>query len=248
MNAALLLSGGVGTRMHSDVPKQYICINNKMIITYSLETLVYSPVIDEIQIVAEEEWREFIVADARKHGIPTEKIKGFAIPGYNRQTSILNGMQNILRQKNGIVDVGNVDEKDNLLIHDAARPLLTEKQLRDCFAMLPGHDGVMPSLPMKDTIYLSQEGDKVSELIERERLFAGQAPEVFNFRKYYLANISLMPNRIDFINGSTEPAVMAGMDIVMIPGDEKNFKITTKEDLDRFQTFTCIDKNDNQDK
>ena len=219
-----------------------------LILTYSLETLVYSPVIDEIQIVAEEEWREFIVADARKHGIPTEKIKGFAIPGYNRQTSILNGMQNILRQKNGIVDVGNVDEKDNLLIHDAARPLLTEKQLRDCFAMLPGHDGVMPSLPMKDTIYLSQEGDKVSELIERERLFAGQAPEVFNFRKYYLANISLMPNRIAFINGSTEPAVMAGMDIVMIPGDEKNFKITTKEDLDRFQTFTCIDKNDNQDK
>lgn len=252
MNVAILLSGGIGTRLKSDVPKQYIRVNHKMIITYSLETLVNSPAIDEIQIVAEEEWREFIVVDAKKHGIPTEKIKGFALPGYNRQASILNGMQNILRQKNGIVDVenadventdvrnadvGNTDEQDNILIHDAARPLLTQKLLQDCFAMLSGHDGVMPALPMKDTVYLSRNGSVISELVERKQLYAGQAPEVFNFRKYYLANMNLMPDRLTFINGSTEPAIMAGMDIAMIPGEEKNFKITTQEDLYRFQTL-----------
>lgn len=237
MNTAILLSGGVGTRLESDVPKQYIRVNHKMIITYSLETLVNSPVIDEIQIVAQEEWREFILADAKKHGIPTEKVKGFAAPGYNRQASILNGMQNILRRKNGIVDVGNVDDQDNLLIHDAARPLLTQKLLQDCFAMLPDYDGVMPALPMKDTVYLSRDGSMISELIERKQLYAGQAPEVFNFRKYYLANMSLMPDRITFINGSSEPAIIAGMHIVMVPGDENNFKITTKEDLYRFQTL-----------
>lgn len=237
MNTAILLSGGTGTRLKSDVPKQYIRVDHKMIITYSLETLVNSSVIDEIQIVAEEEWREFIVADAKRHGIPTEKIKGFAIPGYNRQSSILNGMQNILRQRNGVVDVGSTGEQGNILIHDAARPLLTQKQLQDCFAMLPGHDGVMPTLPMKDTVYLSRDGSVVSELMERKQLYAGQAPEVFNFRKYYLANMRLMPDRITFINGSTEPAIMAGMDIVMISGEEKNFKITTKEDLWRFQAL-----------
>lgn len=65
--------------------------------------------------------------------------------------------------------------------------------------------------------------------------FCGQAPELFLLGKYYEANRALLPERILQINGSTEPAVMAGMDIVMIPGDEGNFKITTKADLIRFQ-------------
>lgn len=234
MNIALLLSGGVGSRLPSDVPKQYLRINGKMLITYSLETLINASVIDEIQIVAEDEWREFIMADAKKHGISTDKIKGFSIPGYNRQSSILNGLQNILRGINEVVDVENAGDQDNILIHDAARPMLTQDQINGCFTMLCEHDGVMPVLPMKDTVYFSEDGSRVSELLNREKLFAGQAPEVFNFKKYYQANMDLMSDRLHVINGSTEPAVLAGMDIAMIPGDENNFKITTQADLDRF--------------
>lgn len=232
MNAALLLSGGAGTRIGSDVPKQYIRVKDKMLITYSLETLVRSPDIDEIQIVAEERWRQSIMGDAGRFGIPVSKIKGFAKPGHNRQTSILNGMQNILRRRR--TAAGHIGERDSLLVHDAARPLLTAKQIRDCYANLSGHDGVMPALPMKDTVYFSQNGSGVSELIDRNRVFAGQAPELFDFEKYYQANMALLPDRISLINGATEPAVMAGMDIVMIAGDENNFKITTQADLDRF--------------
>ena len=69
-----------------------------------------------------------------------------------------------------------------------------------------------------------------------EKIFAGQAPELFLFGKYYRANQSLLPNdEILRINGSTEPAISAGMDVVMIPGDETNFKITTGADLRRFR-------------
>lgn len=64
---------------------------------------------------------------------------------------------------------------------------------------------------------------------------AGQAPELFRLGKYYEANLRLLPERIRHIHGSAEPAVLAGMDIAMIPGDEKNFKITTKADLERFE-------------
>ncbi len=75
------------------------------------------------------------------------------------------------------------------------------------------------------------------ELLDRNRLFAEQAPELFLFKKYYNANMALTQERLAAINGSTEPAVMAGMDIVMIPGDENNFKVTTKRDLERLRSL-----------
>ena len=75
----------------------------------------------------------------------------------------------------------------------------------------------------------------MSELLDREKVFAGQAPELFRFKKYYEANRRLMPDMILKINGASEPAVMAGMDIVMIPGDEANFKITTDADMERLR-------------
>lgn len=230
MNTAILLSGGIGARIQSNVPKQYIRINGKMIITYSLQTLTDSSDLDEIQIVAEDEWREPILADAEKYNIPTDKIKGFAKPGANRQASILSGMKDILRRNSGNVD----GMRDNVLVHDAARPLLAQRQIHDCFVNLHGHDGVMPVLPMKDTVYLSSNGRTVSELVDRNSLFAGQAPELFNLRKYYQANVDLTQEQMALINGATEPAILAGMDIVMIPGDENNFKVTTQADLDRF--------------
>lgn len=229
MNAALLLSGGVGLRLGLKVPKQYIKINDRMLITYSLQTLINSSFIDGIQIVAERSWRELIVEDVKQNVISTDKIMGFSFPGINRQLSILNGLYDILD--------GKFQMRDNVLIHDAARPLLTEKQITDCFITLQNHEGVIPVLPVKDTMYLSEDGKSVSELIDRKIIFAGQAPECFVLGKYLEANRRLLPDKILEINGSTEPAVMAGMDIAMIPGDENNFKITTQADLERFSTL-----------
>lgn len=228
MNIALLLSGGVGTRLKSERPKQYIQAAGKMLITYALETLIQSPCIDAVQIVAEPEWRDPIIADAKKNDLPTEKIMYFAMPGVNRQASILSGLECILRQREAGVE-------DAVLIHDAARPNLTQEMIEACFQALQGHDGVMPVLPMKDTVYLSADGKRVSKLLDRSRIFAGQAPELFNLKKYHQANTALLPDKLLEINGSTEPAILAGMDIVMIPGDEGNYKITTRADLERFQ-------------
>ena len=87
---------------------------------------------------------------------------------------------------------------------------------------------------MKDTVYYSRDGYTVGKLLDRKTIYAGQAPEVFLLGKYYEANRRLLPDRILRINGSTEPAIMARMDIAMIPGDEGNFKITTRADLERF--------------
>ena len=129
---------------------------------------------------------------------------------------------------------GYAADSDWVLIHDAARPMLPRQLVDNCLDAARGHEGAVPVLPMKDTVYFSEDGHTVSSLLKRDALYAGQAPEVFRLGKYYEANKRLSPQQILQVNGSTEPAVMAGMDMVMIPGDERNFKITTKEDLDRF--------------
>lgn len=223
MNVAIMLSGGIGTRVGGDIPKQYLEINGKRIIYYSLDTMAKSEWINKICIVASKEWQKTImeeIDDAAK-----QKIIGFAEPGENRQLSILNGMEFI---KSYYEDVSDCDA---VFIHDAARPYLTEEMIEKYISAIENHDGVLPVLPMKDTVYISEDGNSISSLIDRKKIFAGQAPEVFRFGKYYKANKALLPDRIKLINGSTEPAVMAGMDVVMVPGEEKNVKVTTINDI-----------------
>ncbi len=225
MNIALILSGGTGMRLGTDIPKQYIKVKGRPVISYCMESLSVHKSINWIQIAAGPKWREQITEEIAACGFE-QKFRGFSEPGENRQLSILHGLEDIRKY---------ADDLDYVFIHDAARPLLSAEQITNCLDAAVGHDGLVPVLPMKDTVYLSTDGKTITSLLNRGEIYAGQAPEVFRLGKYYEANKKLLPNRILKINGSTEPAVMAGLDIVMIPGDERNFKITTKEDLERFQ-------------
>ncbi len=232
MNIAILLSGGMGLRMGLDMPKQYIHVAGKMLITYCLQTLLTHPMIDAVQIAAEDEWREIILADARENNLETKKICGFSAPGKERQYSIFNALED-LKNLSLSYDMGETHKA--VIIHDAVRPNLSRDQITSCLDALKEHDGAMPVLPMKDTVYFSDSGTRISQLLDREKVFAGQAPEAFDFDKYYAANLKLFPDGLSKIKGSTEPAVLAGMDIAMILGDENNYKITTKADLERFR-------------
>ncbi len=240
MNYALLLSCGRGTRISSEMPKQYVRANGLFMVTYSLMPLFSCEKIDKILIVAEDEFRDDIIDDLKASEDYESKFAGFAQPGRNRQESIRNGLKEILKS---VSDTGktraegterSVSEADTVLVHDAARPFLSEELLNRCYDSIKVHDGVIPVLPMKDTVYVSEDGAVISELIDRSKLYAGQAPELFRLLPYYKANIDLGDEKILEINGSTEPAVLSGMDIAMIKGDEENIKITTDADLKIF--------------
>lgn len=227
MNIALVLSGGKGTRISSDIPKQYIRPDGiNTILYYCLETLFRDKNIDAVQIVADAEYHTLISEELEQIELSDVKFKGFSVPGKNRQLSIWNGLEDIKAY---------ADANDYVLIHDGARPCLSNVMLDICFKEIDGHDGVMPVIPMKDTVYLSEDGKSVTSLLDRKSIFAGQAPELFVFGKYYDSIEKLLPDRVMTINGSTEPAILNGMDVVMIPGDENNFKITTNADLERFK-------------
>lgn len=224
MAAALILSGGNGTRLGSDIPKQYIKIHGRSVISYCIECLCAHGGIDALQVVAAAQWHDTVRECLEKYDTDG-KFRGFSAPGENRQLSIYSGLTDIRKY---------ADDSDVVLVHDAARPLLSAQMVTDCLEAVRGHDGVVPVLPMKDTVYRSTDGRKISALLERSEIYAGQAPEAFRIGAYYEANRRLLPDRILAVNGSTEPAVMAGLDMVMIAGDEGNFKITTAEDLRRF--------------
>ncbi|MCI8763279.1 MAG: 2-C-methyl-D-erythritol 4-phosphate cytidylyltransferase [Lachnospiraceae bacterium] len=229
MNIALLLSGGTGTRMGTDIPKQYIEAGGRRICSYCMETLFAHPEIDAVQIVADPGWQETIALCGRQLSdgrLWDAKFCGFSLPGENRQLSIFHGLKDMKKY---------AKDEALVLVHDAARPLLSPEQVTVCLKGVAGHDGAMPVLPMKDTVYYSRDGQTVGKLLDRSTIYAGQAPEVFVLGRYYEANRRLLPDDILRINGSTEPAILAGMDIAMIPGDEGNFKITTKADLERFE-------------
>lgn len=219
MNIALILSGGTGSRLGSEIPKQYIEVAGKSIIAYCMEVFEKMAEIDGIWVVADEKWKEYI------RNFSGAKLKGFSAPGKNRQLSIWNGLQ----------DMSSIVRSDDvIIIHDAARPLVTAQLIQSIVCACDNHDGALPVLPMKDTVYVGEEG-RITGLLEREKMYAGQAPEAFLYGKYYSATQNLLPDRIMGIHGSTEPAIMEGLDIALVAGDERNFKITTVADLERFQ-------------
>ena len=225
MNIAIILAGGVGSRIESDVPKQFVELSGRMMIIHSMLPFGTSPNVSNIQIVADEAWRDRIEDAVAEQPMISEKILGFSDPGDNRQLSIYNALVDI--EKMGLGDVVR-----NVIIHDAARPFVTMDLIDDCFKALENHDGAMPVLPMNDTVYFSRTGTHVDELLNRSTIYAGQAPEAFDYKKYLAANKALLPDKIMLIKGSTEPAIMSAMDVAMVPGNQRNFKVTTQVDLE----------------
>ncbi|MDD6194185.1 MAG: IspD/TarI family cytidylyltransferase [Lachnospiraceae bacterium] len=221
---AILLAGGIGSRLGGLIPKQYREIGGKPMIYYSLRVLMEHVGIETVRIVADESWHAFI-----QNCINTpewqKKFSGFSKPGENRQISIRNALED-MQKKLAVKTDNNV----SVLIHDAARPFLSGELLDRLLAAIDGNDGVLPVLPMKDTVYYSEDGKYASSLLDRSKVLAGQAPELFDYAKYWEANNSLSLDEMLQINGSTEPAVKAGMKISFIAGDEQNYKVTTEAD------------------
>lgn len=221
MNRTVILAGGAGKRMGGCVPKQFINVNGKPLLQYSLEAVRDCECAGEVWIVAREPWRGAVERMIKEAGI-SSRFRGFCDPGPERQVSVMNALTELMKEETA--------ENSYVMVHDGARPLVSGELIRRCFEAAAGRDGAVPVLPVRDTVYRMEDG-RLSGLLKRDQLVGGQAPEVFRLKPYYDANLALMPDQIMRIRGSAEPAVLAGMDIAVIPADERNIKITTQEDL-----------------
>ncbi len=228
MNYAVILSGGVGSRMRQDgFPKQYIEIYGKPILIYTLERFNNNALVDKIIIVAAEQWREKIFEWIDIYGI--NKFVEIANAGNTRQESILNGLEVCAKY--------SVESSDNVIIHDAVRPLLSDLLISKCLSALKNSEGCMPVLPINDTVYQSLNGNEITNLLDRKTLFAGQAPEAFHLHRYLEINRFATKTELANIRGSSEIAYKNGLDVTLIAGEEMNFKLTTTVDLERFKAI-----------
>ena len=231
MNIAVILAGGVGSRMRGDgFPKQYIEVGGKPVLIYTLEKFQTCQAVDRIVVVANEQWKADILAWCDQFGI--SKLSAIAEPGETRQESVLSGLATCEQFSDFPEDI--------VLIHDAARPLVTPELINAVVEQSKTHDGCLPVIPMKDTVYCSTDGKTVTNLTDRSTLFCGQSPEAFNLQKYLLLNRQTPIEQLKLIRGSSELAHQYGFEISLIPGEEMNFKLTTQEDMDRFCSICSI--------
>jgi 2-C-methyl-D-erythritol 4-phosphate cytidylyltransferase len=219
MNAGVVLAGGKSERLaESGVPKQFLDVAGSPLVVYALNAFEQCAGIDKIVVVAPEIWR---------HKIPgTVKFHAFADPGETRQHSIYNGLL-ALRDTLG--------DDDFVVIHDAARPFATAREVDGCIRAACGYDGATPALPLKDTVYRSTDGETITALLNRDELLAGQTPECYVYGKYFAAHEG---TDLSGVRGGSELAFNAGMKIRLFAGNPRNIKITTSEDLKYF--LACL--------
>jgi len=227
MNIAIILSGGVGSRMGLDTPKQYVLVNKQPVISYCLKTFFDNTQTDAIIICVADEWKEFVQKNVVK--LNPHKPIFYAKAGETRQYSVFNSL--IAAKECGFSD------DDIILIHDAARPLVSQDLINRCYNGCAHADGIMPVIPVKDTTYLSEDGKHIHSLLNRNHLWGGQSPEAFRFGKYLKIHNEISREELLKINGSTEIAFKAGLDCQMVDGEPMNLKITTPEDLSNFETI-----------
>ena len=131
MNYAVILSGGIGTRMHmGDFPKQYYKVKDRMILEYTLDAFEKSESVDEIIIVMAPAWQEQLEEELRGK---YKKLAGFAEPGAIRQESILSGVEVCMERSES--------EEDKVIIHDGVRPLVSCELIDACFAAIGEYEG-----------------------------------------------------------------------------------------------------------
>ena len=226
MNIAIIIAAGSGQRTHQDIPKQFINVNDKPIIIYTLESFQKHPEIDAIEVVCLDGWQEILKAYAKQFGIT--KLKWIVKGGSTGQESIRNGVYN-LKDK--------CEADDVIIIHDGIRPLVEEEVISDVIVKSNLHGNAVTSLPYNEQIFIVSDEKSTNKYIPRETLRRVQTPQAYKYSKLswgyeeaFLKNIG--------IHGSSYTNTMMvdlGETLYFAIGSDKNIKITTFDDIVMFK-------------
>lgn len=227
MNIGIILAGGKGTRMGNiDKPKQFIEVYGKPLIIYTLEAFEYSENIDEILIACHEDWIEQVTIWCRKYEIT--KVKYIIKGGETRQESTyvsLNKLKNIC------------SEDDIVVVHDSARPLITNQIIKRNVENAKEYDAVDTVIPCDDTIIKSIDDKKIDSVPVRKELYVGQTPQSFKFKLILDAHNNATNNDIYNATDDCQLVLKYGKDVHLVEGDKLNLKITKFEDLTLFKAI-----------
>ncbi|MBP5504667.1 MAG: 2-C-methyl-D-erythritol 4-phosphate cytidylyltransferase [Bacteroidales bacterium] len=223
---AIILAGGVGSRMKSEIPKQYLPVKDTPLFVYSVRKFAADARIKTIVLVVAAQWRSFVQETLEKETIAQKVI--YAASGASRQHSVRSGLEAL----------ASIASKDDLVfVHDSVRPLFPVSIIDDSIAGCTTADMTLPVISVKDATYRSVDGDNLTAILPRTELYSGQSPECLKYGAFMKAQAQFSEDEIAAIRGCSELAFRAGLKVKLISGAEQNFKITTAEDM---QALTLI--------
>lgn len=225
MNIVLLIAGGVGSRFGANIPKQFVEINNKPIIAYTLETFQKAIEIDQIVVVSIAGWEDYI--ERLKNNFAITKLMHIITGGDSRFESIYKGLISL-------ADIAN--ESDLVLIHDAVRPCVTTNQINSSLRVAKIQGAALAVASCYDTMFVSRDGIIIDKVFPREELFKGQTPESIQYGIAYSAYREADQKGL-YIDSPTSLLLKLNIPVGLSLGSQENLKITTMEDIALFKTI-----------
>ena len=216
MNGVVIVAAGTGSRMNIGINKQFIKLEGKEIIAYTIEKFYNNSNIEDIVVVVKEDESEFFKKEILvKYNFKNVKI---AYGGKERQDSVYNGLKLL-------------DEKcDVVLIHDGARPFVSDKIIDKSIEEAKEHKAIVVGVPVKDTIKVIDNDKNIVDTPNRSVLWAVQTPQTFDYNILIDAYKDAFKNKFY----GTDDAMLVeriGYKVKMLEGSYNNIKITTQEDL-----------------
>ncbi len=226
MIVALLTAAGNGTRMHQDIPKQFIHVDNKPIIIHTMEAFQRHPSIDAIMVVTIDAWSAVLWAYAKQFNIT--KLKWVVPGGETGQDSIRNGLEALNKE---------LSYDDVVMIHDGNRPLVSTEVISNSLATFAAHGNAVAVIPCTEVVFESDDGCCSCVSTERERLFRTQTPHTYKLGELLDAHKEAERQGLPNMAASCMLMKELGKMTYFSKGSEENMKITTLEDLRIFKAL-----------
>ena len=220
-NFAVILAGGIGQRMGESLPKQFIKLSGCPIIILTIRRILSVEEFDKIIIVIHPDWKQYLQNQIEEYQISTEKII-ITSGGKERLDSIKNSLKEIMLISNSPDDI--------VVICDAVRPFVSKEILQNSIKMSRSHGACVCALPAVDTM-LYVENNIITSVPLRKNIFHGQAPDSFQVSILNEALNSLTEGEKKIITGTAQICVLKHIPVYTIPGDIKNIKITSPDDI-----------------
>lgn len=223
-NIALIIAGGAGNRMGQDIPKQFMHVDGAPIIIHTMNCFQRHPDIDAIAVVCLDGWETVLQSYANQFNIT--KLKWIFPGGSSGMESIHNGIY-------GLKDEG-CNEEDLVLIHDAVRPLLSQDIISSNIAICKSYGYAITGIKCREAILESMDGFTTKTSIPRDTLIRTQTPQTFRLGNIIKAHEQAKQKGItDSVASCTLVAELnENIEMHIVPGSEKNIKVTTVEDLE----------------
>lgn len=226
-NIALIIAGGVGVRMHQDIPKQFINVQDKPVIIYTLEVFQSHPNIDAIEVVCLDGWHDILWAYARQFGI--SKLENIVNGGETGQESIRKGLFDLAKRYH--------DDDDIVLIHDAIRPMVSADIISDNIRVCRQYGNATTVIPC--TSVMLRTGDSVvsEDQVPRDNLKITQTPQTFYINELIEVHREANKRKLEPSIASCALYIEMGKKVYLSAGSEKNIKLTTSEDIEIFSAL-----------